>query len=53
MGVDAIDALMDKQRSIMMGIVKDELVHVPFTKAIKDDKEVKQENINVVQILSI
>ena len=53
MGVAAIDALMDEQRSIMIGIVNDELVHVPFTKAIKDDKEVKQENINVVQILSI
>ena len=53
MGVAAIDALLDEQRSIMIGIINDELVHVPFTKAIKDDKQVKDDYINVLQILSI
>ena len=53
MGVAAIEALLDEQRSIMIGIVNDEIVHVPFSKAIKDDKQVNLEKVNVLQILSI
>lgn len=53
MGVAAIDALLDEQRSIMIGIVNDELVHVPFTKAIKDDKPLNERLLGVLQILSI
>ncbi|MBP6610051.1 MAG: 6-phosphofructokinase [Paludibacter sp.] len=53
MGVAAIDALMDEQRSIMIGIVNDEIVHVPFTKAIKDDKPVNDSLLGVLHILSI
>ncbi len=53
MGVAAIDALLDEQRSIMIGIVNNEIVHVPFTKAIKDDKPVSQNLLGVLQILSI
>jgi 6-phosphofructokinase 1 len=53
LGVAAIEALMDDQRSIMIGIVNDEIVHVPFSKAIKDDKQVNLEKVNVLQILSI
>jgi 6-phosphofructokinase 1 len=53
MGVAAIDALMDEQRSIMIGIVNDVIVHVPFTKAIKDDKQVNEALVSVLQILSI
>ena len=37
----------------MIGIVNDEIVHVPFTKAIKMNKEVENEKVNVLQILSI
>jgi len=53
MGVAAIDALLDEQRSIMIGIVNDVIVHVPFTKAIKDDKPVNENLLGVLQILSI
>ncbi len=53
MGVAAIDALKDEQRSIMIGIVNNEIVHVPFTKAIKDDKPVNEQLLGVIQILSI
>ncbi len=53
MGVAAIDALLDEQRSIMIGIINDEIVHVPFSKAIKDDKEIKNDKVSVLQILSI
>jgi 6-phosphofructokinase 1 len=53
MGVAAIDALLDEQRSIMIGIVNDVIVHVPFTKAIKDDKPLNDELVGVLHILSI
>ncbi|MDD3406364.1 MAG: 6-phosphofructokinase [Paludibacteraceae bacterium] len=53
MGVAAVDALLDEQRSVMIGVVNNEIVHVPFAKAIKDDKQVRPEKISVLQILSI
>jgi len=53
MGVAAIDALMDGLRNIMIGVVNDEMVHVPLAKAIKDDKPVKETLLGVLQILSI
>lgn len=53
MGVAAINALLDEQRSIMIGIDDDEIVHVPFTKAIKDDKPLRQGLMDVLHTLSI
>lgn len=53
MGVAAIDALMDGLRNIMIGIVNNEIVHVPLAKAIKDDKPVNEQLLQVLQILSI
>lgn len=53
MGAAAIEALLDEQRNIMIGIVNNEIVHVPFTKAIKDDKPVDQNLLGVLQVLSI
>ena len=53
MGVAAIDALLDEQRSVMIGIVNNEIVNVPFTKAIKDDKPVDERLLGVLHILSI
>ena len=53
MGVAAIDALMDDQSSIMIGIVNDEIVHIPFSKAIKNEKEVNKPLVDIVNILSI
>lgn len=38
MGVASIQALMEGQRNVMIGIENDEIVYVPFTKAIKNDK---------------
>ena len=53
LGAAAIDAIMDGQRNIMIGIEHDEIVHVPFTKAIKNDKPIKRELVNVLRALSI
>ena len=53
LGVGAITALRDGQRNVMIGIKNDEVVYVPFCNAIKSDKPVKKELINVLGILSI
>jgi 6-phosphofructokinase 1 len=53
MGVAAVDALMDGQRSIMIGIVNNEITYVPFTKAIKDEKALDKYLFDVLRLLSI
>ena len=53
LGVGAITALREGQRNVMIGIKNDEVVYVPFCNAIKSDKPVKKELINVFGILSI
>ena len=53
MGVASIQALMEGQRNVMIGIENDQIVHVPFTKAIKNDKPIDRELVNVLHELSI
>ena len=53
MGVASIQALMEGQRNVMIGIEHDEIVYVPFTKAIKNDKPIDRELVNVLNELSI
>ena len=53
MGVAAIEALKEGQRNVMVGISNDELVYVPFNRAIKMDKHLDKELINVLNVLSI
>ena len=53
MGEAAINALLEDQRNVMIGIQNDELVYIPFSKAIKNQKPVKRELLNMLKILSI
>lgn len=53
MGAAAIDALMDDQRNVMIGIQNDNIVYVPFSKAIKKNKIIPEGLSNVLKILSI
>lgn len=53
LGVAAIEALKDGQRNVMVGIHDNEIIYVPFNKAIKMDKPIDKELINVLQVLSI
>ena len=53
LGVGAINALLEGQRNVMVGIKNDEVVYVPFSNAIKSDKPVKKELIDVLAELSI
>ncbi|WP_298612204.1 6-phosphofructokinase [uncultured Odoribacter sp.] len=53
LGAAAIEALLDDQKSIMIGIVKGKIVHVPFNKAIKNNKGLNSELLNLVRILAV
>lgn len=53
LGVAAVNALLEEQRSIMVGIRNDEVVYVPLTRAIKESKDVKSDKVAALQILSI
>ncbi|MGN1217323.1 MAG: 6-phosphofructokinase [Phocaeicola sp.] len=53
MGVASIEALMEGQRNVMIGIENDKIVYVPFAKAIKNDKPIDRELVNVLNELSI
>jgi 6-phosphofructokinase 1 len=53
LGAAAIEALMDGQRNVMVGIENDKVVQVPFTRAIKNDKPIDPELIKVLKTLSI
>lgn len=53
LGVAAIEALNDGQRNVMVGISNNQIVYVPFNKAVKMDKPIDKELINVLSVLSI
>ena len=53
MGAAAVDALLEDQRNVMIGIRNDEIVYVPFSKAIKNDKPINRELLNTLRRLSI
>jgi len=53
LGEAAIEAIMDGQRNIMLGIDDDKVVAIPFSKAIKNDKPIDSELLKVLKILSI
>ena len=53
LGVAAIEALNEGQRNVMIGVSNDRIVYVPFSKAIKIDKPIDKELINVLNVLSI
>ena len=52
MGVAAIEALKEGQRNVMIGVINDKMVNIPFAQAVKKDKPIDDELINVLGILS-
>lgn len=53
LGVAAVQALLDDQKSIMVGIVKNEIVHVPFNQTLKHKKKLNHNLLGLTEILSI
>lgn len=52
-GVGAIDAIMQGQRNIMVGVRNNEVVYVPLSEAIRSDKPFDRNLIKVLNELSI
>ena len=51
LGVAAVDALLDDQRSIMVGISNNNIVHVPMNKTVKLHKNVSKGLLDIIDIL--
>nr|WP_319400962.1 6-phosphofructokinase [uncultured Carboxylicivirga sp.] len=52
LGVAAVEALMDDQKSIMVGMVNGEMVHVPFNQALKNKKGINERLLSHINVLS-
>ena len=53
MGIAAVQALLEDQRNIMVGVKNGEIDYVPLSKAIKQKKDIKDDKWNALQVLSI
>jgi 6-phosphofructokinase 1 len=53
LGFHAVEALVDDQKSVMIGIKDNEIVHVPFSKVIKMHKSVEPGELEMAEILSL
>ena len=53
MGYAAIEALLEGQRNVMIGIKNDEIVYVPIARAVKNNKPIDSELISVLNVLSM
>lgn len=53
MGVAAIQAFFEHQRNVMIGIRENEIAYVPFRRAIKKEREISSEMLEVLRMSSI
>lgn len=53
LGYASIQALKEGQRNVMVGISNDKITYVPINRAIKQDKPIDKELIDVLAVLSI
>lgn len=52
MGVAAIDALLDDQKSIMIGLNNEKIVHVPFNKAVKLNHSIDTNLLDIQKLIN-
>lgn len=52
MGVAAIEALLDDQKSIMVGLQNDKIVHVPLTKVVKLNRDIDSELVRIQKMIN-
>lgn len=53
LGYAAVEALLDNQKSVMVGLQNDEIALVPFRKAVKLNKDVDMTILEIADILSL
>lgn len=51
MGKAAVEAIVSGEKNIMIGIVKDMITKVPLTMAVKENKDVDKELLEVINVL--
>ena len=52
MGVAAIDALIDDQNSIMIGLANEQIVSVPFNKAVKLNHSIDTNLLEIQRLMN-
>ena len=53
LGAGAVEALLDGQSGIMIGMRDKKVVHVPFEKAIKHHQEIDENLLKLAEMLSV
>jgi len=53
MGIAAVDALLDDQKSVMIGLDNGKIVQVPFNKAVKLNHSIDTDLLDIQKMLSI
>jgi 6-phosphofructokinase 1 len=53
LGVSAVDALLDNQKEVMVGIANNKVVLTPFANALKNKKPLNPQLLEITKILSI
>ncbi|MDE7070338.1 MAG: 6-phosphofructokinase [Alistipes sp.] len=53
MGEAAVEALVEGQRNVMMGLSDGKIVYVPFSRAISHDRTIDRSAMDLIRILSI
>ena len=52
-GCGAIEAIMQGQRNVMIGLSNGQIVYVPFSRAVSHDRTIDRGAVDLVRILSI
>lgn len=52
MGAEAVEALLDDHQSIMIGMVNNEMIHVPINKTVKLHKDVNRNLLKLAEIIN-
>jgi len=53
MGLSAVEALLEGQRNVMIGVKDNEITYVPFDRAIKIKKQINRQQLDTIRILSL
>lgn len=53
LGVEAVNALLKGEKSIMVGLINKELIHIPLKQALKNGKKLSSSLLGITEILSI
>ena len=53
MGSAAIDALLKGLRNVMIGIDNDEIVYVPFSRAVKENRRIDYDLLDILHDVAI